>query len=318
LDVLKRHVRAVGIRKYNVTLQPSERPPEGNEGGGPVAEGEKSESDDVKRKKQTWAEESASTPVSNDASPVETKRAAKNKSAKNEAMSKTDSEDSETETAAIRRKEQQDKRRTPSKMLMTFLRTSLANLKEGQGSSGDESQSPSPPSGSPSSSGRRRSTLSLGRKSGSVYAASRSAPLAAVEERPRSVSVAQTQDGDDQSRPNSLPSSPQRVVSKEPTRRKKRVDGDDAWKGVFGGREETKEASHTASEQREGSETHKKQEEGNLEAKADLAASTRVTTSPRHKKKKETKVAEESCATTDVSKPSKTATKKTNKKKSET
>jgi hypothetical protein len=43
-----------------------------------------------------------------------------------------------------------------------------------------------------------------------------------------------------------------------------------------------------------------------------------VTTSPRHKKKKETKVAEESCATTDVSKPSKTATKKTNKKKSET
>jgi hypothetical protein len=308
VDVLKRHVRAVGIRKYNVTLHP-ERGKEGRDGeGGPVAMSDRNESksenkneSDVegRKKKQTWAAvEDTTNSSSNDSSTYRKKEDVERAKTNNgEESVKRSHHSGGSDNSA--RKERQEKRNTPSKMLMTFLRTSLANLKEGSGdatnrldrspsSGGSSDEAASPLSGSPSSSGRRRSTLSLGRKSGSMYAPSRSAPLPAVEERQRSQSVARQDHGDGTtgSATTSLPGSPQRAaVKKEATRRKAKSEDDDEWKNVFGA-----EKVKTGEAKNEGEKRKQKNEDDKSEAKetSDLAASkTQVVTSPRHRKKKE-------------------------------
>lgn len=311
VDVLKRHVRAVGIRKYNVTLC-SERGKEGKDGeGGPIAMSDRNESEsesknesdiEGRKKKQTWAAVEGTTNPSNNDSPTDGKKAdgerAKTTNNGEETFKRSHSSDSGA------RKERQEKRNTPSKMLMTFLRTSLANLKEGSGdatnrldrspsSGGSSDEAASPLSGSPSSSGRRRSTLSLGRKSGSMYAPSRSAPLPAVEERQRSQSVARQEDhgGGTTGSATTSPGPPQRAaVKKEATRRKAKSE-DDEWKNVFGAEKaKTTEAKNEEKKRNEGEKRKQKNEDDKSEAKetSDLAASkTQVVTSPRHRKKKE-------------------------------
>jgi hypothetical protein len=305
VDVLKRHVRAVGIRKYNVTLR-SERGKEGKEDkdgeSGLVAMSERNESDsknesDVegRKKKQTWATVEDTTNTSNNDSPTDGKKEDVERAKKTNNGEETFKRSHSSDSGA--RKERQEKRNTPSKMLMTFLRTSLANLKEGSGdaanrldrspsSGGSSDEAASPLSGSPSSSGRRRSTLSLGRKSGSMYAPSRSAPLPAVEERQRSQSVARQEDGDGTTgSATTSPGSPQRAaVKKEATRRKAKSE-DDEWKNVFGA-----EKAKTTEAKNEGEKRKQKNEDDKSEAKetSDLAApKTQVVTSPRHIKKKE-------------------------------
>ncbi len=300
MDVLKRHVRAVGIRKYNVTLR-SERGKEGKDGeGGPIAMSDRNESEsesknesevEGRKKKQTWATVEDTANTSNNDSPTDGKKEDVERAKKTNNGEETFKRSHSSDSGA--RKERQEKRNTPSKMLMTFLRTSLANLKEGSGdatnrldrspsSGGSSDEAASPLSGSPSSSGRRRSTLSLGRKSGSMYVPSRSAPtLLAVEEQ----SVARQEDhgdGTTGSATTSPGSQLQRAaVKKEATRRKAKSE-DDEWMNVFGAEKaKTTEAKN---------EEKKKNEDDKSEATetSDLAASeTQVVTSPRHRKKKE-------------------------------